>query len=576
MVETVGEGLAEKAGKAEILGHPGGLWWLFTIEMWERFAYYGMRALLILYLTRHFLFQDGYAAGLYGAFTSLVYLTPLVGGLLADKYLGSRKAVGFGAILMSVGYILLSFGGAPAKPVLIHGDQVYEMAVGENLREVTVGDRHFPVIVEPDGGLVIEGSDGAMIPERMDKGSFEFDGRRDPVMVQLLFLSLALVIIGNGFFKPNISTMVGALYRQGDPRRDGGFTIFYMGINLGSVLSQFLCPLIAAAWGWRWGFLLAGIGMALSWLINEMSRRRLGEVGAEPDPEHLRGAGPAGLSREWTIYVLAVLAAGAVWLLIQFQSLAGGMLTGATVIAFAAIIGYSILRCTPAERDRMIVALVLILFSVMFWALFEQAGSSLTLFADRNTDRVIASIGYEMPAGQVQIFNPLFVILLAIPFSMMWTALAFKGREPSTPVKFSLGLLQVGLGFLALVYGAQFADENFRIPLIWMVIAYLLHTTGELCLSPVGLSMITKLSVPRLVGLMMGMWFLAVSLAQYAGGLVAGITSAETVGGQVLDPAKALVTYIDVFQSIGIVAVVVGLVLLVFAPLLKRMMHGIN
>ncbi len=580
---TMGTATGTDATKGDILGHPRGLWWLFTIEMWERFAYYGMRALLVLYLTKFFLFSDDFSYGLYGAFTSLVYLTPLVGGLLADKYLGSRKAVGFGAVLMTIGYLLLSYGGPAPKPVLVYGDQTFPMTIveeeGRTQRYVELADGRHLLRPNSDGAIVVEGSDSSVLPAELEKGSYRFDAERDPFWVDMMFLALAIVIIGNGFFKPNISTMVGALYAAGDGRRDGGFTIFYMGINLGSIFSTILSPLIAVNFGFAYGFLSAALGMALSWIINEISTRKLGELGAPPDREALRKPVLAGLSREWTIYVLAVLSVALVWLLIQYQKVAGAFLIGSTIVAFIGVVGYSFIYCTRVERDRMLVAVILTMFSILFWALFEQAGSSLTLFAERNTDRVIEILGwtYEMPAGQVQVFNPLFVVLLAVPFSVMWTRLAAKGREPSTPVKFSLGLMQVGLGFLVLVWGSQMTvGADFKVPLVWLALAYLLHTTGELCLSPVGLSMITKLSVPRLVGLMMGVWFLSSSLAQYAGGLIARLASVETVGGEVLDPGKALATYLDVFWTIGWVAVVIGVFLFLISPFIRRMMHGVN
>ncbi len=579
----MGTATGTDAKNGDILGHPRGLWWLFTIEMWERFAYYGMRALLVLYLTKFFFFSDDFSYGLYGAFTSLVYLTPLVGGLLADKYLGQRKAVGFGAILMAAGYFLLSYGGPAPKPILVYEGNSYPLEIVEEgahtQRYVLLEDGRHALRPNSDGAIIVENAAGSGLPAELKKGSYRFAAERDPFWVDMMFLALAIVIIGNGFFKPNISTMVGALYAAGDGRRDGGFTIFYMGINLGSIFSTILSPLIAAQFGFAYGFLSAAIGMALSWIINEISTRKLGDLGAPPDPETLKQPLFLGLSREWTIYLLALLSVAFVWLLVQYQKIAGTFLIVSTIIAFIGVVGYSVIYCSRIERDRMLVAVILTMFSILFWALFEQAGSSLTLFAERNTDRVIEILGwtYEMPAGQVQVFNPLFVVLLAVPFSVMWTRLAAKGREPSTPVKFSLGLMQVGLGFLVLVWGSQMSvGPDFKVPLIWLALAYLLHTTGELCLSPVGLSMITKLSVPRLVGLMMGVWFLSSSLAQYAAGLIAKLSAVETVGGEVLDPGQALATYLDVFWTIGLVAVVIGVFLFLISPLIRRMMHGVN
>ena len=260
---------------------------------------------------------------------------------------------------------------------------------------------------------------------------------------------------------------------------------------------------------------------------------------------------------------------------IASQPLLGQVMFFVYLIAMIGIPIWSVVSLkTAAERDRMIVAVVLTFFSVVFWTLFEQAGSSLTLFAERNTDRNIGS--YLMPAGQVQIFNPLFIVIFAPIFSVMWVRLAKRGLEPSVPLKFAIGLLLVGLGFLALVFGAQFHDANFAVPLFWLAFAYFLHSMGELCLSPVGLSMITKLSIPKLVGMMMGVWFLSSAMAQYVGGIVAQFASTETVGGEVLNPKVSLDTYLGVFQMIGIWGIGFGVVLLVLWPLLKKGMHGVN
>lgn len=576
-------------------GHPRQLARLFTTEMWERFGYYGMRALLVLFLTDHFLLSDTEAGGLYGGFTSLVYLTPLFGGLLADRYLGSKRSVKLGAILMSIGYLGLCFNGPVAKPYFETGGQRYEVVAetsGEAKTQfVVAGDQRFQIRGNEDGSISLLGSDGSVLPATIAKGDFNTGGERDPFYLTLILLSLSCVVVGNGFFKPNISTIVGTLYPPGDPRRDGGFTIFYMGINLGSLISQFFAPLLAVWYGWWAGFGLAAAGMFVAWALFQFDGGRLagyGEPPADASPK-------AGL----VITIGALLAIPVSYLLLD-NLLAGaeavaaanaagtgivGYITSLPILGqvlfavfFVAVIGIPIWAAKAGTREEfhmMTVAVILTVFSVVFWTLFEQAGSSMTLFADRNTDRQIG--GYLMPAGQAQIFNPLFIVLLAPVFSALWVALAKKGLEPSTPIKFAIGLVLVGVGFLALVFGTQFAGTDYRVPLMWLALAYLLHSIAELCLSPVGLSMITKLSIARVVGLMMGVWFLSSSMAQYVGGIVAQVASVETVGGEVTNPKLALDTYAGVFTTIGWASIIAGGVLALLSTLfLKRWMHGVR
>lgn len=574
-------------------GHPKQLAILFTSEMWERFGYYGMRALLILYLVEHFVFADNVANGLYGAFTSLVYLTPLIGGLIADQYFGSKKAVKFGAILMSAGYLLLAFsGGDNAKPFVTIDDTRYEIAVdkdGDDAGQyVIAGENRYRISGNDDGSIALEGATGADVPATVAKGAFKFDAERNDLNVILLFMSLGLIIVGNGYFKPNISTIVGTLYPEGDNRRDAGFTIFYMGINLGSLLSQGLAPLIAVTYGYQWGFALAGFGMLLAWLRFQMADKALAEYGNPP---------AGGKNRDAIIILLSLLAVPVAWFLLNnametasiareaastgivayilSQPLLGQVMFFVYLIAMIGIPLWSVLSLKSVERDRMIVAVVLTFFSVVFWTLFEQAGSSMTLFADRNTELNILGV-YTMPAGQVQIFNPLFIVIFAPIFSIMWTWLGKRGLEPSVPLKFAIGLILVGVGFLVLVFGSQFHDSNYLVPLFWLALAYFIHSIAELCLSPVGLSMITKLSITKLVGMMMGVWFLSSAMAQYVGGIVAQLASTETVGGEVLNPQVSLETYLGVFQTIGLWGVGLGVVLMLLWPLLKAGMHGVK
>lgn len=598
---------AKPSGEKTWFGHPRQLALLFTSEMWERFGYYGMRAILVLYLVEHFVFSDRTASGLYGGFTALVYLTPLVGGFVADQYFGSKKSVRFGAILMSLGYFMLAFtGGAPAKPNLTYEGQTFavesdaatctqKFAAFCTKRDqppkyiVDAGGRHL-FSANTDGSLNIDQPAAAAgsLPATLPAKTFSFGGERNQTNTLLLLISLATVCVGNGFFKPNISTIVGSLYPTGDPRRDAGFTIFYMGINLGSIISQALAPLLVVATGeYKWGFALAAFGMALAWLRFQLAGAGLKGYGEPPEGANKRDLFVvigAILAIPLAAFLLngvivstsaenQVEATGIVGFFLGLP-LMGKVMVATFILSFIGVGIYS-LSLQAVARDMMLVALALMVFNVVFWTLFEQAGSSMTLFAARNTDLQIGS--YAMPPGMTQIFNPFFIVLLAPVLTIIWGRLNRMNAEPSIPLKFALGLAQVGAGFLILVFGAQFADsETARVALIWLVLAYLLHSTGELCLSPVGLSMVTKLAVPKLVGMMMGMWFLSIAMAQYAAGIVAQFTSSETVGGEVLDPHASLANYLDVFQKIGLFAIGVAAVLFVLWPFLKKGMHGVK
>jgi POT family proton-dependent oligopeptide transporter len=593
-------------------GHPHLLKLLFSTEMWERFGYYGMRAVLVLYLVQHFVFSDQVANGLYGAFASLVYLTPLIGGFIADQFIGPKRAVKTGAILMSVGYMMLAFtGGDAAKPFVTIENQRYEVTIkgrGEEAVQYLVNHgAEYKIVGNSDKSISIVGAKGD-VPAKVADGHYKFDGERNSLNVILLFVSLALVIVGNGYFKPNITNILGTLYDRTDRKRDAAYTIFYMGINLGSIISQFFVPLFAIWFGYRWGFVLAGVGMCFAWARFQFAGPQLEPYGNPP-------ANAKNIN--FLFYVGTLCAVPVVWFLLNNTMTTAAVaheVASTGVIAFlmsqpilgqvmfvaffAAIIGlpvWAFFTLKPEERDRMIVACVLTCFSVVFFTLFEQAGSSLTLYADRNTDLVILSPfrvfdhdmnlfgvvipavwGYVMPAGQVQIFNPLFIVAFAPLFTMTWNWLNKHNAEPNVPVKFAIGLILVGLGFLALVFGSKFHGADFRVPLFWLVFAYYLHSMGELCLSPVGLSAVSKLSIPKLVGMMFGVWLMASAVAQYVGGIVAQFASTETVGGKVLNPEVSLHTYMGVFQTIGIAGIIAGVVAILLSPILKRGMHGIK
>jgi len=567
-------------------GHPRQLARLFSTEAMERFGYYGMRALLTLYLTQHFLFSDQTTNGLYGGFTALVYLTPLIGGLLADRYLGSKRSVKFGALLMSIGYFMLCFGGPAAKPHAVIDGTRYEVVIDAAKQQYVVDGTHKLAIKgREDGAIDLVAADGT-VARTIAKGAFQADADRSVFYTGLMLVGLSLLTIGNGFFKPNISTIVGSLYAQGDRRRDAGFTIFYMGINLGSLFSQILCPWLAVALGWWAGFGLAAAGMLISWGLIQFSGDKLHGYG-DPPPAQAK-------DRTLLIYIGALGAIPLGWFLfLNMMSspppAAGSGLAGYLIglpiigkilfvtflVTVIAIPVWALRAGDKAEFQMMTAATVLVVFNVVFWTLFEQAGSSLTLFADRNTDLSVFGL-FTMSAGQTQFFNAFFIVLLAPVFSIMWNAMGRRGLEPSIPVKFAVALVGVGLGFLILVWGAQYAGPDFKVSVWWLALLYLIHSMAELCISPVGLSMITKLSIARVVGLMMGVWFLSTSCAQYVAGLVAQVASVETVGGQVTNLKLSLETYSVVFQTIGWVSVTIGVVLLALAPIIKKWMHGVH
>ena len=507
----------------EFLGHPKGLVICFLTEMWERFSYYGMRALLIFYLTQHFLFSDESAAGIYGAYISLVYITPVIGGVVADRYLGPAKAVILGAILLVAGHMGMAIEGAQAVEVTVRG---------------------------------------------------QMEVQRDSIYLQVFYFSLALIIMGVGFLKANISTLVGSMYERTDARRDGAFTLFYMGINLGAFLGAIVCGFLLQYYGFAFGFGAAGVGMLFGLLVFIRGKHLFGDAAKPKNPELLAQSVIPGVSRELAIYLLTFLGVLVCWQLMQNRAVVGGLLGASLVIMTLIVVTYAFLKCEPHDRNRMLVCLFLMSYQIIFWSLFEQTGSSLNLMTDRNIDRVV--FGFEIPAAAFQSVNAFFIITLAPLFGMTWLYLARRGWEPSTPLKFALSLIQLGLGFLLLVYGASVATDATQVALIWLVLLYLLHTTGELCISPVGLSMTTKLSVPGVVGMMMGCWFLASAAGNYVSGTIAAMTGSDTVGGEVTDPAAALASYMEVYSTAGWYSIGVGLLAIFLVPVLKHFMHGIK
>jgi len=500
-------------------GHPRGLLICFTTEMWERFSFYGMKFLLLLYLTKYHLFSDANGLEVLGGYAALVYAMPVIGGLLADRYLGMRKAVVFGGLLLVMGHFGMAFEGEQAS--IVNGEVVQDEAVS------------------------VAGS-----------------------------MAVAVIVIGVGFLKPNISTIVGQLYSQDDPRRDSGFTIFYMGINLGAFTATLLCGYLGETFGWGYGFGAAGIGMLVG-LVSFLYGQKYLHGHAEPkDPEKLRKKSAIGLSIEMTIYLCSLAGVAVAWQMLQFHGAVGTLLNVLSVVVLLGMGWFIAVKCNEEQRSRMIVLIILIISTVVFWALFEQSAASMTLYADRVLNRVI--LGFELTASQFGAMNSLFIFMFAPAFAWLWTALARRGLEPSTPVKFSLGIALAGLGFGALVLGASMPDESGRVLAYWMVLAYLLHTTGELCLSPVGLSAVTKLAVPSVVGVMMGAWFLATAYSEFVAAQLAKLAAIETVDGSVVEISVALASYTDLFTNLLWVGLAVAAVMLAISPILKKMMRGIH
>ncbi|MBP5371392.1 MAG: peptide MFS transporter [Bacteroidales bacterium] len=559
---------------------PRALMVLFFTEMWERFSYYGMRALLVLYLIQQ-LFQNletskTVAYGIFAAYGSLVYASPFIGGLIADRFLGHRKAVIWGAIMMAIG--------------------------------------HFLMAVENE---------------------------------MFLYLALSFLIVGNGFFKPNMPIILSGLYEENDPRRDGGFTIYYMSVNLGAFFSPILCGIVGETYGWHYGFTIAGIGMLAGLFIflkfghiidyHENINAETGEktleyrpLGGVPDKESLAQKF-CGLSKEIWIYALCVISTFGIALLVKHYEIMSYVIfpLSLAILGFIFVIA---LRSEKVERDRLFVILILLLFITLFWTFFEQAGSSLTLYASENVNRNF--FGSVIPASLFQSVNPMFILIFASPLSILWMQLAQRKKEPSTPIKFAMGILLLSIGFLLLGLAPRFLSfetiaENDTIlkiaavPAIFLVLSYMFQTLGELCLSPIGLSMVSRLAPPKIVGMVIGAWYLSSSLAFQVGGWIANLTTDESSyefadnseNTETIDESTAsytailasensqqalqtavnknylseetlqtisdeekvsvvnLLRYTNVFVNVGLAALVASILLFLLSPMIHRMMH---
>ncbi len=567
-------GLIAARKSEEVVGHPRGLFVLFYAEMWERFSYYGMRALLVLYLTKHWMFGDGKANLVYGAYGALVYITPVLGGLIADRYLGQRKAVIFGGVLLALGH----------------------------------------------GLMAVEGN----------------GGQSDPT-INVFWAALAFIIVGSGFLKANISVIVGQLYKMTDVRRDAAYTIFYMGVNVGAALGTILVGYLGETIGWSYGFGLAGIGMVIGLIIFVIGRPSLRGRGEAPAPLtqkrefSLYGIGLAAVAVIWMLiqyqgviqnllgisgglmlgYTLVTavftlpygswsaapkahlntMLVGVFLIIFYFLSSALGLPTSepsipvnftlslpfigafsigtVSVAAVFAIIG-AILALAIAviekrtiesqPRDRMYAMLFLIALNPIFWGLFEQAGGSLNLYTDRYVDRA------GVPTSLFQSINPIYIVMLAPIFAALWQWLGRKGLEPSAPAKFGLALTQVGIGFLVFVWGANSVGVAAMTPVFFVFMLYLIHTTAELCLSPVGLSAMARLAPIQLASFVMGAWFYMTAVGNFVAGKIGEATGG--VGGEM---SKELT--LAIYSKIGWITILISVVVLLLSPIVKKWMH---
>ena len=475
---------------------PKGLFLLFFVEMWERFSYYGMRALLVLYMVKALMFTTEKASHVYGWYTGLVYLTPLLGGYISDRYLGQRKAIVIGGVLMAIGHFAMAF---PPMPFFF----------------------------------------GAMI----------------------------CLIMGNGFFKPNISTVVGSLYEENDPRRDGGFTIFYMGINVGAFFSPLICSTLGEKIGWHWGFGAAGVGMVIGLAMYLWGQQAmLGDHCKKPAVPQTNYWLPIALVTAMVLFLIAgamdfngfdIAGMFPAWL--KWLAFIGVLLWLAYAYASKPESGL-----THVEKQRIAVIFIMVFFAVFFWSAFEQAGSSLTLFADTETNRNLSLFGWNflVPAGWFQSLNPLFIVLLAPFFSGMWIKLAEKNSEPSSPVKFAMGLGLLAVGFVVMIAAAASYQQSGPVSVLWLTGAYFFHTLGELCLSPVGLSLVTKLAPAQFGSLMMGVYFLSSTAAGFVGGRLAGNYDA--------------MNHVNFYMIPTATGVGAALLLLLITPKLRKWMHGVH
>jgi POT family proton-dependent oligopeptide transporter len=574
MTDTSAVPTASGLQDTSFFGHPKGLAILFLTEMWERFSYYGMRGLLIFYLTQHFLFGQEQANLIYGTYVALVYVMTIVGGTLADRYLGQRKAVTFGAILLVLGHGMMAFEGAGSQEIMTYegSEYVLELDGRGGDADLTVRNESGVSVVsfaEQGREMIIEDPEAVGLPATVLMDAVERRIEKQALYVNILYLALALIIAGVGFLKANISTIVGEMYELGDPRRDSGFTLFYMGINLGSFLASISVGIIGFVYGWAWGFGLAGVGMFAGLLTFLFFQHWLEGKAEPPDPAKLKQKVLGPINVEFACYLAGLAIIGVSILAVMNPQFSGGVLGPIGLIMLTFLIGFAVLRTKGQERGQMLAATYFILAQIPFWALFEQAGSSLNLFTDSFVDRTM--FGVRVPAPVFQSLNAGFIIIFAPILAWLWIFLAKRRWNPSTPVKFALGVFMAGLGFYVLVGGIQLSGSAL-VPVYFIFAIYWIHTMGELMLSPVGLSAVTKLAPARVVGMTMGAWFLFSGLSNYLSGVIASYTGAETIGGQITDREAALAGYSEVYSQVGLIAMAIAVGMLIISPFIKKMM----
>ena len=557
------------------LGHPRGLYVLFLTEMWERFSYYGMRGLLVVYLTQHFLFSDERSSYLYGTYTALVYVMTVVGGSLADRYLGARKAVTFGAVLLTLGHLGMAFEGTGSKQLMSYQGTDYQIVLdgrGGSARQQIISAEGKSYINFTEAHMSIESPVSVDLPAMIKRDELSFRVETESFYLNALYLSLALIIAGVGFLKANISTIVGALYEFGDARRDSGFTIFYMGINLGAFLASIFCGYLGIVHGWRYGFGLAGIGMMLGLVVFIRYNNLLEGKSEPPSREKLERTVIWFIDVEWMCYLVGLGIVGLSMFLVMNEELVAGILGPIGVLMFIFMVGYAVISLKDTERSRMFAAIYFILAQIPFWALFEQAGSSLNLLTARLVDRVI--FDWTVPGPVFQSLNAGFIFLFAPLMAWLWIILAKKNLNPSTPVKFAMGVAMAGCGFLVLVAGMKGSGPAAMTPVLFIFLIYWIHTIGELMVSPVGLSVVTKLAPVNMVGMTMGAWFLYSGISNFLAGVIARATGAETIGGQITNVEIAKAGYIEVYSQVGFIAIGIAIVMLMASPFISKMMRG--
>jgi len=507
----------------DLWGHPRGLYYCFFTELWERFSFYGMKALLFFYVTKYHRFDDESGYLLLGTYGGLAYAMPVLGGIVADRWLGMRKSVVTGGALLCLGHFGMAYEGRAASV---------------------------------DAGVIV----------------------RDELALSMFYLSLAFIIVGVGLLKPNISTIVGRLYGPDDPRRDAGFTIFYMGINVGAWGSSLVCGWLGETWGWGWGFGAAGVGMLIGLVAFVRGQVHLQGRAEPPDPALLTAPWRLGLSRERWILIGALGLVVVAWQLLQVRLslFEGGQITAteivAVVIAIALFVWFVpfVRRCTKVERDQMVVLVVITATSVVFWGLYEQTYGSWNTFSDRVMDR--SGLGVEWTATQLTGLGALYIFALSPVFAWLWPWLDRRRQNPSTPTKFGLALVLAGLSTVPLWWAANHPGADGLAGLWSIALAYFILELGEMLISPIGLAAVTTLSVPRVVSLMMGVWFLASAFGEITAGRL-GTLAAMPQDTSVPD---ALVIYGGLFGTLTVIGIVAGIAMLGLAPWLRRRMHGVR